>query len=451
MGMKLFPFQQECVDKVGKLPYCLIADEMGCGKSYEAVARDQKLRTGYDESRKTLVICPLSVSSMWAKLFESEGYKVSLCDPKKRKDFLDIDGAAVYVVHFAAVRLLQVELGKTEWYHVIVDECQMIQNRKAQITTAVKSLKATNKTALSGTPVTNTPDKFWSILNWLDPKTYSSYWRFRSRYVKEEVDHFGYKKILGPKNVEQLQQEIAPFYIRRKKEDVLKDLPSKYYTPIAVDLHNKQQRAYDRMKKNMTALVGVDESTLLAAPIVVAQLTRLQQFSCAFADIDPDTGKVFLTEPSSKVDALMDIIESTDRTIVVFSQFGQMVNLISARLKLAGISHCCYTGKTPKSLRPSMIDKFQAGEYKVFVGTIAAGGVGITLTAASTVVFTDRCWSPADNTQAEDRLHRIGQKSAVQVVDIIGRGTVDLGRRTKLKLKASWLRALLDGELQEEI
>jgi SNF2 family DNA or RNA helicase len=155
---------------------------------------------------------------------------------------------------------------------------------------------------------------------------------------------------------------------------------------------------------------------------------------------------VKMTEPSSKLDALMELLADTpldSEPVVVFSQFKGSIRMLKERCEKAKISIATLTGDTPSAERTRAIQGFQAGKYQVFAGTIAAGGVGITLTRASTVVFLDRAWSPSSNKQAEDRLHRIGQKNAVQVIDIMARNTVDLGRRTQIERKWSWLQQLL--------
>jgi SNF2 family DNA or RNA helicase len=177
--------------------------------------------------------------------------------------------------------------------------------------------------------------------------------------------------------------------------------------------------------------------------VVIAQLTRLQQFSDAFGTIDPETGKMLLAEPSSKLDAVMQLLKDNDGQVVIFSQFSQVIKLLQTRLEQAHITHGIFIGATPTDDRARIIEEFQAGKLRVFAGTIGAGGVGITLTAASTVIFIDRSWSPSNNRQAEDRLHRIGQKNAVQVIDIISSGTIDSKRQEEIDLKWSWIKKLL--------
>jgi len=157
-----------------------------------------------------------------------------------------------------------------------------------------------------------------------------------------------------------------------------------------------------------------------------------------------------LSEPSTKLDAVMDIIGSTGEQIAVFSQFSQVIELLRVRLEKAGVSHGIIVGGTSSDERKSIISRFQAGKLRVFAGTIAAGGIGITLTASSTVVFIDRSWSASLNIQAEDRLHRIGQKNSVQVIDIISRETLDAKRIRKINLAWAWIKKLIGDDVDIE-
>ena len=453
--INLFPFQEEDVAHLRNQKSALIANEMGTGKTYEAIARDAEIRAQSKEDSRSLVVAPLTIlQDVWLEHFdELTDLTTVVVDPKDRVGSWSrfvVSRANVFCVHWEALRLMP-ELAEASWLHIIADECHRAKNRSAQQTRALKAIKATQwKTAMSGTPVINRPDELWSILNWLDPQRYSSYWRFYRHYVDSVTDFARgrrFQRVLGPKNTQQLRAEIAPFYVRRRKQDVLKDLPDKYYSTLKVDLTPQQRKVYDQMKKNMIAWLGQQEDELLAAPVVIAQLTRLQQFSCAYAELT-DEGKVRLTEPSSKLDAMMEVLDESNHQVVVFSRFKQLVRLAGTRLGAKGISYVELTGSTPQEDRRTVVKRFQEGGAKVFIGTLAAGGIGITLTSASTVVFLDRDWSPAINGQAEDRLHRIGQKNAVQVIDVIARNTVDLGRMQRLELKKSWIAMILGDPME---
>jgi SNF2 family DNA or RNA helicase len=280
-------------------------------------------------------------------------------------------------------------------------------------------------------------------LNWIDKKEYSSFWRFFERYVDyEEVPPLNYKVPKGVINDFELRTKIAPFSVRRRKLEVLPDLPSVYTSAIHVDLDPKQLRAYTSLRDDMVAWVGEHEDRQLSATIVIAKLQRLQQLAIAHLDLG-DTGKVSLIEPSSKLDAIEEILEEHDGQLVIFSQFASAIRLLERRLKLRGEKFGTLIGATPDDERRLTIDRFQSGDLRVFAGTIGAGGEGIDLHAASTVLFIDRSWSPTANDQAISRLHRYGQLNAVQVIDIIARKTMETKKQRDIELKADWIRRLL--------
>ncbi len=459
----LYVPQKENVDRLAYEDGCLIADQPGTGKTIQGVAIDEIHREQFKfaDNLKTLVVAPLSVMPNWKDHFEKyTDLKVRVLNTKSKETrgwLLKDTNADVFVVHWEALRLMP-ELKNVGWLHIIVDECHRAQNRAAQQTTSLKKIKASYLTALSGTPVTTSPEKFWTILNYLYPQLFPSYWKFYGKYVDFEIKLIDggrrkYHEIKGPRldTLPELHAKIAPFYCRHLKLErccehhpngVQPFLPKKYYTQIEVELAPAQRKAYDAMKKDMLAWIGPDEDKPLAAPMAIAKLVRLGQLTCAYANIDA-TGNVVLVDPSSKLDAVMEMIKDTDDKLVVFSQYRQLINLLNARLKKAKINYVSLTGETPGGIRGGLINKFQTGDAQVFTATTGAGGTGVTLTAASRVVFTDRSWSPAINEQAEDRLHRIGQANAVEVVDIMAKSTVDLGRYQRLEVRAGWLKKLL--------
>lgn len=452
----LYDYQQEAVDKLSKVPCSLIASDIGTGKTIMAMALD---RSYYNFGRvigPTLVVCPLSVTGMWATYYRNEGQAVSICNPKNRSKFLD-ELASVYVVHWEAMRLLAPELAKRHWGHIIADEVHRIQTRatrprkgstaapKGQTAKALKSIPAAHKTGLSGTPVTNTPDKLWSILNWLYPKKYTSYWKFYYTYVDYETDYFGYKSIIGVKNEDQLHREIEPFFVRHHKS--IRGRKEPYTTEIRVTNGPKQKRAYEEMKKDMVTWIGSDEDQLLATPSVIGKLMRLQQFANAYAYIDA-TGKVRLSDPSAKLDAMMELLRDNPETqFVIFSQFEQMINLFQERMVAAKVKHSIYTGPMSRLDRLGSVTRFINNESQVFAGTIASCGESIDgLQVASTVGFLDRSWSPSANDQAIGRVDREGQTAQVQVIDFVAHDTVttiDLDKQARLGIKAGWLKKLL--------
>jgi SNF2 family DNA or RNA helicase len=494
--MKPFPFQQEAVDKFAPLSNVLLGDDMGTGKTVTAILLDRKRReTQYSaaqavwlfgrsherSAKPTLVVTLKSVLGSWAEHFHdwAPELKVKLIDPKNRADFMAAvanQSYDVYICHWEALRL-EPNLNTVRWLHIIGDEVHAIKNRSSQVTQAFKKVQALYKTGMSGTWADNRPDDAWSVLNWLYGKKWGSYNRFVAHHLIIKFHSFDscllsedcpghspnsrpYRETIGVAHADELQRAISPFYLRRRKQDVLHDLPDKYYTTIGVDLSPRQRRAYDGMRRNMLAWIGENEGNPIAAPVVVAQLVRLQQFAVAYGElvpykkkkIDPDTGEIWyqegealqLTDPSAKLDALEEMILA-DPTVkrVVFGQSKQAIKMLAARMEAKKIGCCLLTGEQTAAQRTELVSRFQNTAVPIFAGTIKAGGVGLTLTAASQVIFLDRDWSPSKNQQAEDRLWRFGQKNAVQVIDLVARDTLDSGRNQKIQLKWKWLRQIL--------
>ena len=445
---KLRDFQEEDVVSMYHRTGFLLANDMGTGKTVTALAEIARRYEDRDTMR-VLIVTLKSAISVWEYhtpyFLDLPVYTREV--PKKVANW-------VTVTNWDQLRV-NPDYKKVVWTYVIADEAQNAKNRNAKRTRALWTVPTMYRRALTGTPIVNRPDDLWAILRWLYPERYRSYWQFFNTYVDFETNPFhGYREIKGAKNVKKLQKEIGEFTVRRLKKDVLKELPDKYYERIEVDLNPTQRRVYNQMKQDALAWIGEHEDKPLPAKMVVAKLVRLRQITGATPidayqeyDKNKDTmvWKVTMGEPSAKLDALMDILQSTDQQVVVFTNFRSAVRLASARMTKAGITHVTLTGTTPDKERTKAIDDFQNGRARVFIGTVKAGGAGITLHAASTVVFLDRSWSPADNVQAEDRLHRIGQKNAVQVIHIEARNTVDQLVEAKLVWKWSFIKQILGG------
>jgi SNF2 family DNA or RNA helicase len=463
----LYKFQQTGVDKFNPegepgLPSVLLADGMGLGKTWSAVARDRELRL-VNGGGPTLIVAPSG--SHWNTWYMTiMAYEpratVWIVDRKKRHVLeADIDSAKsgfvpwpqYIIIHYEGLRIMRDLLKQVEWFHIMCDEVHRVKNRTAQQTRALKALPTKYKTGISGTPADDKPQDIWSVLNWLWPKTFKSYWKFVNACCVFEDEGLqkakygrSFKKIVGV-NIEGanlMLKAIRPNYLSRQVEDVGIDLPDMTWTERFVTLPPKQRKAYDQMRKDMIAWVGEHQETPLTAGAIVAQLVRLQQFALATLDFDAD-GKVTLIDPSVKLDDLEEIVDGNpDESLVVFSQSRGMSHLAVRRLEARGIVARPYTGTVSQHDRDRYEAQFQAGDIQVLCGTIAAGGESITLHRAHTVVFFDRAWNPNRNRQAEKRVHRIGQGHPVQVIDIIARDTVDLGRSQKIAGKEQALKML---------
>lgn len=447
---ELYESQRDALDVVAAKPGVLNRSKIGSGKTAVTLAEIDELFGGKPQGIPLiLVIAPNSARSVWEDHIPvwTPSIPFTMLDRKHRtqswKRYLDSGG--FYIMHPEALRLMP-ELQKVQWDMIVVDEAQGFKNRKAQRTKALKQLRTTYKRALTGTLIINRPDDAWSILHWLYPKEFRSYWRHFETFVAYTVDHFGYKHVIGARNTEAFKELIAPFTIF---VDSRAGAPEKFYTKVKIDLYPEQRRAYNEMRKDALAWVGeYPEEQPIPAPVAVARLTRQRQFACAYARVD-EAGHVQLAEPSAKLDALVEILQSTDEKVVVFSQFRQMIDLACARLDKESIPHVVHTGAqndVDRALsRGAFID---VPEVRVFLATMQTGGTGVDglQRASSTMVFLDRSWSPADNEQAEGRLLRDGQTEPVEVILLTARDTVDEQVEGKLQWKASMIRKILGGE-----
>jgi len=511
--MELFAFQQEDVDQLKSKRSRLVGNDPGTGKTFIGIALDQANRAGdgakgeyvdnymrKHRALKTLVVCPKNAIDVWDEhLMQYTEDDIYVYTYHTRERFMqyakDPRRSGYFVMNYDSVRIKDMRgLNQITWFHIIGDEIHRIKNRKAQLVQSFKRIPALYKTGMSGTPADNKPEDLWSILNWLWPNYYTSYWRFVRAYtiqipvLDRDGNELGYQKTVGVNEeaIPVLREEMKPWFTRRRKEDVLTDLPDKYYSRIWVDLDPKQRKVYDQMKKTMAAWCEdhreeIEREDPIIAQAVVVQLVRLQQMTAGYlvAKIDPATGEQEIKyrkkwnkdhtefdlvevpqwemiDPSAKMDALVELM--TDRGVyekggpsfIVFSQSKAAINLFGQRLESKHISHGLYTGDTKQAARDELVRSFQRGDVRVFAGTIKAGGESITLTRSSTVIFIDRWWSPSKNRQAEDRAHRIGQREAVEVIDIMARNTVDLGRWTAINNKWKWLQMLMGDRVNPE-
>lgn len=456
----LWTHQLEDVAKLRDQPRVLVANGMGTGKTTLAVERDLFLRKdGFSKGLPTIVVAPLATHLTWKETFDREtDLRTKVIDRKKRNVFLKTP-ADVFIMHYEALRLMP-ELQKFKTGHIIADECHRLKNRNAQQTKAARKLRTPCLTLMSGSPVTDRPQDIWQLLNLVDKKTYSSYWRFFYKFVdytKNTVEKGGklveYIEVLGPADAwpETGLPAIQPFFVRRLQEDCI-DIPPKLYNKLYVELTPTQKRIYEDMRLQMLSWIKNEfgEEEALPAPAVIAKLVRLQQITAGTPEFGPLDKKgnptVKLVDPSSKVDAIMELLGDHDEhQFVIFSQFKGPLSLLKRRFESKHITYGSFTGDDNDRVRAAAKRGFIDGDRRILLSTISAGGVGVDglQHACNNVIFIDRDWSPAINDQAEDRLHRAGQTKPVNVFDIIATGTIDFDKIRTVELKAGWVRTML--------
>lgn len=461
------------VSQIGKV---LITDEPGTGKTITSIlgllARHEALGA-YDNCYRqgvlpAVVVCPASVVDSWVKAWQTWAPNLTTVawrgTPAKRRKLAGI--ADVYVASYDTARI---DIGTAAKpgpltdlapAAVVIDECHLIKSPDAARSKAIRRLAAGAETvvALSGTPITHNPGDLWPTLVCLEPTAWPSRERWVNRYCTVVPGDYS-DTIIGlkpgqPEN--EFRTALLGAHRRVAKADVLDQLPPKVYSVRTVELPEINRKRYAAMERDM--LAELDDGQELSAFSVLTQLNFLSALSCADADVevttsvDEETGEekqhyhAVLKAPSWKVDALLEILaERPGSPVVAFAQSKQLMVLAGDAAEKAGYKVGYIVGEQTPARRTENIEAFQRGELDLICVTTQAGGVGITLTAASTAVFLQRPWSLVDALQAEDRLHRIGaeQHDCIEIIDVVAANTIDSRVREALREKGQQLSDLV--------
>ena len=357
------------------------------------------------------------------------------------------------------------------WDAIVIDEAHRIKNPESQWTRNIKKLRAAHKIIMTGTGFVNNPAEVWSLLDFLYSGRKNSphaeivggtgYWAFRSYFCEEDFVG-GYKKIVGikPDKEDEFRELIRRVGVRRTMIECFPDIKEPIETEVPVKLSPAQQKMYDGIAAYLMTLDAAGEP--LHSPTVLSALTRLRQISVATPKVLRDEWddkqerrviEVELTEPSSKLDAAMEVIEGLEwdnerkDQVVVFSCFKQPLVLLKARLEKAKIPYLHMTADMSETKRFDLWhEKWNTGEYQVFLCTLGVGSESINLSAAHRAIFLDQDWSPAKNKQAIGRIYRPGQTGAAQLIYIRAENTVDYRVLDKVNEKHGWFKAIFGAQ-----
>jgi SNF2-related domain/Helicase conserved C-terminal domain len=400
----------------------ILADDMGLGKTLMTLAF--LLRRKQVEGREpSLVVCPTSVASNWLREAArfTPGLRIMLLHGPSR-DATAIGKHDVVVTTYALLRRDVEALSAVRFRCAILDEAQNIKNADSATTRAANRLDASMRLALSGTPVENRLRELWSLCSFVNPGILGTSRAFETRFERPIVADR--KSPLAS----ELRAIVRPFLLRRTKDDVLPDLPPKIEIDRVVTLSEADKRMYDALAHTLRDSVARDiENRGLAQSSlsVFTALTRLRQMACDPRLVDAKLASGVAT-PSAKRGAFLELVRelvAEGRRALVFSQFVQLLTLWRADLDAEAIAYEYLDGATVR--REEIVDRFQKGKAPLFLISLKAGGAGLNLTAADTVIHCDPWWNPAVEEQATDRAHRIGQDKPVTVVRLIARGTIE--------------------------
>ena len=416
-GLDYLPFQKAGIAYVLKRKNCLIGDEMGLGKTIQAIGT-----INVTNPKTVLVVCPASLKLNWKN--EMKKWLVA----ERTIDVVNGGGDQipakpdVVIINYDVLTKHAKALQSRTWGMVVMDEVHKIKNPKAKRTVVAVSIKAKRKLALTGTPITNRPIELQPIAGYLDHDSFGNFFNFARKYAGAYKSRFGWD-FSGSSNLDELQRRLRQsFMIRRKKEEVLKDLPAKVRQVIVLP-----SKAYSgELIKEFDAMADAVSDTTYD-DVSFEQMSGVRH-AMALA----------------KVDDVIDHLTDIDHQVVVMAHHKDVVEGIKVGLEAAGKTVVTLTGDCNQAHRQHSVDTFQAGDADVFIGTIGAAGVGITLTAASHVVFAELSWVPGDVSQAEDRCHRIGQENSVLIQHLVVDGSLDARMAEVLVQKQKVLDRALD-------
>jgi SWI/SNF-related matrix-associated actin-dependent regulator 1 of chromatin subfamily A len=430
-GLQYMPFQKAGINFALKRTNTLIADEMGLGKTIQAI--------GYinanPDFKKILIVCPASLKLNWKYELEKwliNKLTISIANVK------DFDPTSqILIVNYASLKKYHEILTSHYFWLTILDEAHYVKNHKAQRTKflfgaprqGIKKIKTKKIIALTGTPILNKPQEIWTIAHFLAPDIFSNWRYFHTKFCGMYDGRYGHEFDIGNADLEGLQEKLrCSIMVRREKKDVLKELPDKLRQLIIIDddkiasEERKQLAAFKKKieeeKQELQRKQKADKGNNEYARAIARLDEPLVKFS-ELARIRHFTG---LAKVNYCVEHIKEMLEQIEK-VIVFAHHKDVIQALKNSLQ--EYKPVIFTGDNNLKEKETAIYEFQNGNSRVFIGSIKAAGVGITLTASSSVVFCELDWTPANITQAEDRAHRIGQKDCVIVYHIVVDGTID--------------------------
>ena len=421
-GREFLPYQIKGILFAAERPASLIADDPGLGKTIEAIG----VLNLHHDWHDVLVVCPASLKINWRREIDK---------------WLTNSFIVVTIVNYDMLHKLNLS---KQWDCVILDEAQYIKNKKEKRTKLVKQIKTYNRIALTGTPILNRPIELWSILNWLRPDIWppSSYMRYALSYCGAYRGTWGWD-MTGASHLDELREVLKPHMIRRLKTDVLTELPAKRRQIIELSRDGINQALLDKLRQ---AAVDVYQIEGQYRDDVRALESILSVLFTQMAQLRHEVG---MAKIPAALEVIHDAVESSGK-VVIFAHHRDVIQTLYD--SLVDYRPAVVHGGTSEKARQDAVDRFQRDpNVKVLVGQIQAAGVGITLTAASHVIFVELDWTPGNITQAEDRCHRIGQKDAVLVQHLVLENSLDARMAKLLVKKQEIIERVLNQKEKEEI
>lgn len=427
----------------------ILADDMGLGKTIQTLAHLSRLKEKKLLKNPSLIVMPTSLIANWkseAAKFTPNLKVLSLHGNDRAQRFDAIEEHDILLTTYPLVVRDKELFDKIDFTYIILDEAQKIKNHKTKMAVSLKTFKSEYRLALSGTPIENHLGELWSIFSFLMPGFLDTISFFKNYYQTPiEKEHDFTRQNL-------LNKRIKPFMIRRTKEIVADELPAKSEIIKYTQFSDKQSKLYESIRVTMEQKVrdAVNAKGLGSSHITILDaLLKLRQVCC-----DPSLLKIKeaqKVQESAKLELFLELIDELmqeNRKILVFSQFTSMLAIIEEKIKSRNINYSKLTGSTRK--REEAIEKFTKGDADIFLISLKAGGVGLNLVEADTVIHYDPWWNPAVENQATDRAHRIGQTKAVFVYKLIVENTIEQKILEMQKKKQALQDGIYDSDKQQD-
>ncbi len=427
----------------------ILADDMGLGKTIQTLSHLSRLKEDGKLTKPSLIVMPTSLIANWkneVKKFTPNLRVLSLQGSDRHTRFEHINDYDLVLSTYPLITRDKELFDKESFCYIILDEAQKIKNPNTKMTMAIKTFRCEHKLALSGTPIENHLGELWSIFSFLMPGFLDNLSFFKNYYQTPiEIEHDFQKQEL-------LSKRIKPFMIRRTKEKVAHELPAKSEIIKYTQFEAKQEKLYEAIRVTMEKKVreAVSQKGIGSSHITILDaLLKLRQVCC-----DPSLLKIEEAQKvkeSAKLELFLDLIEELlqeGRKILVFSQFTSMLGIIEQKIIEKEVSYTKLTGSTKN--REEAIERFTSGKADIFLISLKAGGVGLNLVEADTVIHYDPWWNPAVENQATDRAYRIGQTKAVFVYKLIVENSIEQKILELQKKKQSLQDGIYDNNKQQE-
>ena len=425
----------------------ILADDMGLGKTVQAIAAMDAIAYGRKpvvaetqhaaslppSGLKFLVVCPLAALGVWQTEIEKFAPHLTVYRwHGPERSLAEAGKCQVVLTTFATFTLDAEKFAGVEWQLAFIDEAQFVKNFRSKAAHALRKIRARSIVCLTGTPLENYLEDLWALFDLIFPGYLGTAQSFKDAYGGH----------LELSDREGLMKKIRPFMLRRRKADVLKELPAKTETVVRIPMTPEQAKVYEAARIRALSNLGKTGSPLFD---LLKHLTNLRRIAC-HPYLEAERPDPFQSGKFEYLDSKLIELSVASEGVLIFSQYTAVLGVLKNLMKQRGFEPLYLDGKTPERTRQSLVQKFQEGKAKFFLISLKAGGTALTLTRADTVIHLDPWWNPAAENQATDRAHRIGQKKHVMVYKLISEGSVEEKVLTLQGRKRELFNELIDGE-----